>query len=99
MRCERGFRSITIAARNLLYYAHKLDAQRINIKWRAWYNCSTLSTATAADAVQFFRWMAMAGEARRRGWLDWRRQICVSYTTVYSGIHERSEFIPLKTVV
>ena len=71
----RLYRSITIAARNLLYYAHKLDAQRINIKWRAWYNCSTLSTATAADAVQFFEWMAMAGEARRRGWLDWRRQI------------------------
>jgi len=21
---------------HLLYYAHKLDAQRINIKWRAW---------------------------------------------------------------
>jgi len=25
--------------------------------------------------VQFFDWMAMAGEARRRGWLDWRRQM------------------------
>jgi len=22
--------------------------------------------------VQFFDWMAMAGEARRRAWLDWR---------------------------
>ena len=32
-----------------------------------------------ADAVQFFDWMAMAGEARRRGWLDWRRQICKQY--------------------
>ena len=35
--------------------------------------------ATAADAVQFFDWMAMAGEARRRGWLDWRRQMCKQY--------------------
>jgi len=23
-------------AENLLYYAHKLDAQHINIKWQAW---------------------------------------------------------------
>jgi len=28
-----------------------------------------LFTATAADAVQFFDWRAMAGEARRRGWV------------------------------
>ena len=38
-----------------------------------WHNCP-LSTVTAADAVQFFDWMAMAGEARRRGWMDWQRQ-------------------------
>jgi len=25
--------------------------------------------ATATDAVQFFDWMAMAGEAQRRSWL------------------------------
>ena len=35
--------------------------------------------ATAADAVQFFNWMTMAGEARQRGWLDWQRQICKQY--------------------
>jgi len=31
-----------------------------------------MSTVTAADDVQFFDCMAMAGEARRRAWLDWR---------------------------
>ena len=44
---------------------------------RLWYN-SPPTTVTAADAVLFFDWMAMAGEARRRGWLDWRKtQICI----------------------
>jgi len=27
--------------------------------------------------VQFFDWMAMAGEARRRGWLDWRQILSI----------------------
>jgi len=65
---------------NLLYYAHKLDAQRINIQWRAWpqdavaqaWEPAGLAGAPSADSGSPLA-TGTQDERSRRGFSDFSR--------------------------